>query len=355
MIVVFQVDEARLPDEHEPIQVDAGADEPTYPQAELAASTATADDPAIHDLLVVYTRKAVDRAGSVATLESRILNAVAAANAGYQNSGVAIRLNVVGMVLTNYAETGDMGVTLSRLRGTSDGYMDEIHGIRGHLGADMVAMISEDSGYCGIAYVMANPSAGFAAAAFSVTRQTCFSNQALAHEIGHNQGHGHDRKNAGSSAYACSFGYRTCDNIALTNGQSFRTIMAYSCSGPRLNYFPNPEVHYNGAPMGVAYESDPTHAADNARSMNKTAPITAAFRSAASGPPPAAPSNLAGTATQHDQIRLSWQDNSSDENGFTVQRAVNGGSYSDRASLAANSTGSTKTKGGGNGDGKGKK
>lgn len=34
---------------------------------------------------------------------------------------------------------------------------------------------------------------------------------------------------------------------------------------------------------------------------------------------------------EHDQIRLSWQDNSSDENGFTVQRAVNGGSYSDRA------------------------
>jgi peptidyl-Asp metalloendopeptidase len=335
--VLFQVNEDALPDEHDPIMVDADP-ELSYSQAELEADAATGAEPVSQDLLVVYTQKAVDRAGSVATLESRILNAVAAANAAYLNSEVGIRLNVVGMAWTDYAETGDMSVTLSRLRGTTDGYMDEIHSLRNRLGADLVAMISEDGGYCGIAYVMSSPSSGFASAAFSVTAQGCFSNQTLAHEIGHNQGNAHDRKNGGSSAYAYSFGYRTCDNIAPSNGQSFRTVMAYSCSGSRLNYFSNPRVNYNGAPMGVAYESDPANSADNARSMNNTAPITAAFRDAPSGTPPAGPTQLAGTVQDHDGISLSWRDNSDNETGFVVQRAVNGSAFADRASLGTNTT-----------------
>jgi peptidyl-Asp metalloendopeptidase len=336
-LVLFEVNEDALPREHDPIPVEAEADEHVYSLAELDSGSATAADPAVQDLLLVYTPKAVQRAGSVATLETRMLNAVAAANAAYLASEVGIRLNVVGMVQTNYTETGSNSETLGRLRGTTDGHMDEIHSIRNQLGADLVAMISEDSG-CGVAYVMTSPSTGFASAAFSVTNQGCFSNQTLAHEIGHNQGNGHDRNNARSYAYPYSFGYRTCDNIAPSNGQSFRTVMSYSCSGPRVNYFSNPYVYYNGAPMGVAYETDPDNSADNARSMNNTAPIVASFRDAVSGAPPAAPSDLQGEVSASDRVSLSWRDNSSDETGFTVQRAVNGGSYADRASLAANTT-----------------
>jgi transglutaminase-like putative cysteine protease len=40
---------------------------------------------------------------------------------------------------------------------------------------------------------------------------------------------------------------------------------------------------------------------------------------------------------------LSWRDNSNDETGFTLQRATNGGSFADRASLAANTTSFTDT------------
>jgi hypothetical protein len=273
-----------------------------------------------------------------------MLNAVTAANAAYVNSKVGIRLNVVCMVQTNYAETGYIALTLSRLRGTTDGYMDEIHRTRDGLGADLVAMVSEDSNACGVAYVMSNPSSGFASAAFSVTRQSCFSNQTLAHEIGHNQGNAHDRKNGNSSAYPYSFGYRTCDNIAPANGQSFRTVMSYSCSGARVNYFSNPDVYFNGAPMGVAYETDAANSADNARSMNNTAPITAGFRgAAASSTVPAAPSSLQGSASSSDQVRLSWRDNANDETGFTLQRATSGGSFVDRATLAANTTSFTDT------------
>jgi peptidyl-Asp metalloendopeptidase len=336
-LVLFEVNEDLLLPEHDPIPVGPEADDDLYAQAELDSGSVTAADPSVQDLLLVYTPKAVQRAGSVATLESRMLNAVAAANAAYLASEVGIRLNVVGMVQTHYTETGSNSETLGRLRGTTDGYMDEIHGIRTQSGADLVAMISEDSG-CGVAYVMTSPSMGFASAAFSVINQGCFSNQTLAHEIGHNQGNGHDRMNARSYAYPYSFGYRTCDGTAPSNGQSFRTVMSYSCSGPRVNYFSNPYVYYNGAPMGVAYEADPANSADNARSMNSTAPIVAGFRGAVSGSPPAAPSGLQGDASASDRVSLSWLDNSSDETGFTVQRAVNGGSYADRASLAANNS-----------------
>jgi peptidyl-Asp metalloendopeptidase len=344
-VVLYQVDEARLPEEGEPIHVvtPEGDDAGDLFFDSATTDAASGDGLVVQDLLVVYTPKAVSKAGSVATLESRILNAVAAANAAYVNSQVQIHLNVVGLAQTNYSETGDMSVTLSRLRGTSDGYMDEVHNLRNQTGADLVALISEDGNYCGFAYVMSSVSSGFASSAFSVTNQGCFSNQTLAHEIGHNQGNAHDRANGGSAAHPYAYGYRTCDNLTYTNGQSFRTVMAYSCSGPRVNYFSNPNVFYNGAPMGVAYEQDAKNSADNARSMNITGPVTAGFRSAPSTTPPTAPSTASATALANDRIALQWADRSSDEQGFVIERAVGGGSFSQRATVGANTTSFTDT------------
>lgn len=334
--VLFQVDEASLPDEAPPVPVAAEDAEAAALEAQLAEATA-AGDVVVQDLLVVYTPKAVTKAGSAATLQSMIINAVAAANSAYANSAINIKLNLVGMAQTNYTETGDMTVSVSRLRSTSDGYMDEVHSLRDKTAADLVSLISEDTNYCGYAYINASGSSGFASSAFSVVRQACFSSQSFAHEVGHNQGNSHDRANATAAVYPYSYGYRTCDNIAPTNGQAFRTVMAYACSGaPRLNYFSNPEIYYNGAPMGVPAGS--ANAADNARSMNNTAAITAGFRAAPSTSAPAAPTGLTGSATAADRVSLSWTDKSSDESGFTLERATGGGSFATRATLSANTT-----------------
>lgn len=55
--------------------------------------------------------------------------------------------------------------------------------------------------------------------------------------------------------------------------------------------------------------------------------------------PPAAPSGLSATAVSVSQINLAWTDNSANENNFIVARStVSGGSYSDIATLAANTT-----------------
>ncbi|MFM8357131.1 MAG: fibronectin type III domain-containing protein, partial [Verrucomicrobiota bacterium] len=76
-----------------------------------------------------------------------------------------------------------------------------------------------------------------------------------------------------------------------------------------------------------------------------------AGNSAAAGPvsvttpdvPPAAPANLAASAASATSVNLSWTDNSTNEQGFRVERAPNGGSFAQIATTAANATGYTDT------------
>jgi pectate disaccharide-lyase len=55
-------------------------------------------------------------------------------------------------------------------------------------------------------------------------------------------------------------------------------------------------------------------------------------------PPPAAPSGLTATATSSSQINLAWTDNSSNENGFTIERSTGGGAFATVTTVAANVT-----------------
>jgi peptidyl-Asp metalloendopeptidase len=334
---LYRVDESRFAPEG-PIQGINAAGDATLGASTTSSTVTPSGDWVTQDLLVVYTPAAANANGGPAGLETKIHSAVAAANAAYGNSVVNVRLNVVGLSQLAYTETGDMGLTLGHLRTPGDGFMDDVHALRDSVGADLVALISNDTNYCGIAYLMTGVNSGFASYAFSVTQPGCFAGHTLAHEIGHNQGNAHDRANGSSAAYPYSYGYRTCDHPELANGQSFRTVMAYSCTAtPRVNHFSNPHIHYNNAaPMGIAYEADPAKAADNVRSMNNTAATIAAFRSGSAGVPPAAPSQLTGSALAFDRVQLGWTDNASDETGFVVQRAVNGGTYADRITLGSN-------------------
>ena len=60
-----------------------------------------------------------------------------------------------------------------------------------------------------------------------------------------------------------------------------------------------------------------------------------------SGPlsaPPPAPSNLTATATGSATIALTWNDNSTDETGFAIERAMSGGSFAQITTTGANAT-----------------
>jgi hypothetical protein len=54
--------------------------------------------------------------------------------------------------------------------------------------------------------------------------------------------------------------------------------------------------------------------------------------------PPAAPANLSVTIVSPTEIDLSWTDNSTDENGFAIERKIEGGSFSQIATVLANTT-----------------
>jgi autotransporter-associated beta strand protein len=54
--------------------------------------------------------------------------------------------------------------------------------------------------------------------------------------------------------------------------------------------------------------------------------------------PPATPSGLTATGVATNQINLTWIDNSTNEDGFNLERSTNGGNYSSLALLAAGTT-----------------
>ena len=172
----------------------------------------------------------------------------------------------------------------------------------------------------------------FESYAFSVVGWRCATGYySFAHEMGHNMGSHHDRANAsGPGAYDYSHGYQAPD-------EAFRTIMAYNCPGecPRVNYWSNPAVSYGGQPTGVVHTAPDS--ADNRRSLNNTAYTVANFRSAIAQTVQA-PSNLRMTNASPTQIDLAWDDNSDNEEGFQIERSLDGSHWSVLAAVGENAT-----------------
>lgn len=225
------------------------------------------------DVMVVYTAAARAGAGGTSAIHTLIDLAIAEANTCYQNSDISAQLNLVHRAEVSYTETGNASTDLGRLRATSDGYLDVVHTLRTQYGADVVSLFTESMGsYAGLGYVMSPSSSGFAPYAFNVVRRVYATGQyVFAHEVGHNIGCAHDRQNSTSpGAYSYSYGHRF-----YAGGVQYRTVMAYA-PGARIPYFSNPDVAYNGTATGVASSSGSS--ADNAKSINNTAPIVANFR-----------------------------------------------------------------------------
>ncbi len=249
-------------------EVDAGDDvDPA-----LLAGTPCPDDGSIIDVLVVYTPAARNAMGGTNSAIATANAAIAATNTAYTASLVNSQVRLVYVGEIAYNEGSGFSQDLSRFRGTDDGFMDNVHQLRDQYQADMVALLNDNSGACGIGYIMTTLSNDFASSAFTVTDWSCaVGNLTFPHELGHNQGCAHDHDNAGNALYSYSYGHRWNS----TNGNQYRSVMSYS-PGSRVPRMSNPNVLYIGAPTGVpSGQNDP---AENARSINNAAFTIAGWR-----------------------------------------------------------------------------
>ena len=127
--------------------------EGVLPAAGEAGFQPQADDGSIIDVLVVYTPASRVRYGQ-AGIESLIDLAVAETNQAYTNSQISTQLRLVYKGEVNYAETTSIDTDLARLKGKTDGFMDEVHGLRDTYKADLVSLIEENGATSGLAYQM---------------------------------------------------------------------------------------------------------------------------------------------------------------------------------------------------------
>ena len=234
---------------------------PVIPMKPSGSSLDKADT--VIRVMVHYTSSAASASGNISAL---IDLAVAEANQGYTNSGVFIDLILAHKGQVTYTQSGSFSTDLSRYRGTSDGYMDSIHTTRNSVAADVGLLVINNSSSCGLASGIGST----ASTAFADAHWDCITGYySFAHEIGHLQSARHDpATDPSTSPYSYGHGYRK------TTSPSWRTIMAYNCPAgcPRLNYWSNPSILYNGAPMGTSTQSD------NERVLNNTRATVAAFR-----------------------------------------------------------------------------
>lgn len=264
--MLVQVDESRMPADH------PAADYNALPKIDMAvdervtAAAASSGTPATIRVLVAATNAAVSAYGG--NMQSLVQLAVAESNQGYINSNVGITLQLANYQAVAYTESGNFNTDLARFRSTSDGYMDAIHTTRNSTAADVAVLLINNSSYCGLASGIGSS----ASTAFAAVYWDCATGYySFAHEIGHLQSARHDiATDPSTSPYAYGHGYR----YQPASGSRWRTIMAYDCTSgcPRLNFWSNPNISYNGVPMGIA------SSADNQRVLVNTKATIAAFR-----------------------------------------------------------------------------
>ena len=244
------------------------------PGPSASALSESADDGSQFDVLVVYTPAARVSAGGTSAIEASVNLAVDQTNSAFANSLIAPRVRLLFQQEIAYTEV-DSSTDLQNLRGTSDGFMDEVHALRDLLGADMVSLILNTTGVCGRAFIMStlSLSSSFASFAFGIVNRTCLANLTFAHELGHNMGSLHAVGDGGLTRahpvlFPYSYGWRF-------NSDQDRTIMAFAPGIQRL-HFSNPDVTFNGFPTGVPI-GDPDQA-HNAQSINDAANTVANWR-----------------------------------------------------------------------------
>ena len=294
-----EVDVSQLPDELLPV-VPERSPPSVQPRASLDTDNVQAADddadPGDVRLLVVYTPGA---AAELVDPESAIELAVALTSDAFENSHITASIELAGMAEMDFGSSDLwVGTQLTQLTSPDDGIADEVHALRDELEADLVMLVTDARGACGVSNLLLDLSIDSAVNAFSVTHFSCMSaGFTFSHELGHAFGAGHDREAGCVGLFPYSCGYRRDDQ-----DDPWRTLMAYPCAGtgcPRILYFSSPDVSYRGVPTGVG--GPPDVATDNAKTISLAAPTVASFRGQS-----VVPRNVSATSDRLDGVMISW-------------------------------------------------
>jgi hypothetical protein len=274
-----EIDPGKLPADHAPAQSGSakpsngeGKEQPRLPLSPPEPSVAPfhnserraleAKKTAIN-IMLLYTKNAASH--YVRDPADLLALAIEQANDSFRNSGLGnVTLRLVHSEQVDYNEAG--AEQFEHLYRMVDGVgpFKNVKKLRNEQHADIVGLIVDDPTGCGLSTRVGAE----AEEAYFVVHHACAAiTYSIAHEVGHILGARHDRAvDANSMPFPFAHGY--------INGTKWRDMMSYQegCGGcPRIPYWSNPRIKYQGEPTGTA-------ASDNARVILEQAERVSHYR-----------------------------------------------------------------------------